>query len=408
MRLYRVSTPVEVLRLIRENFRVIDTEVIALEQAGGRVTGEDITASEDVPGFDRSTVDGYAVRAADTFGAGETIPAMLRLAGEVLMGEEAPGLPPESCIYIPTGGMLPPGADAVVMIEDTETIGDLVNCSRQAAPGENVIARGEDVAGGDVVIQGGRRLRAPELGVLASLGISSLRVVKKPRVGIISTGNEIVPYTEEKLRPGQIRDSNALAVGHLALQRGAEAIYGGILQDSFDEFSRGVEKLLRQVDFLVLSGGSSVGTRDFSEKVLRRLSGGDLLVEGVAVQPGKPTLMASCQGKPVLGLPGHPVSALNIFSVFGSYIIDTLLGIKDEGYIPTVKARLTRNIPSSIGRTDYIRVRLERNEGRVEAVPVFGRSGLLRTLASASGVVLVSSSSEGLLAGTEVEVIIWE
>lgn len=408
MRLYRVTAVEEAARIIKENFTSLELESITLDGAGGRITGLDILASEDVPGFNRSTVDGYAVRAADTFGASETLPAMLQLAGEVKMGEPAPPLPQGSAIYVPTGGMLPEGADAMVMIEDTEVLDDLVNCLRQAAPGENVIYRGEDVAKGSMVIPTGRRLRAPEIGVLASLGIHRLKVVRKPRVGILSTGNEIVSYKTVSLAPGEVRDSNAHAIQEITRKCGATPVYGGILQDSYSVLKHEIEKLLAQVDFLVLSGGSSVGTKDFTAKILEELSENGLLIEGIAIQPGKPTLLARCQGKPVLGLPGHPVSALNIFSLFGTAILAQLLGVKGEEYNPGVRARLAKNIPSRIGRTDYVRVRLERDGGVLMAVPIFGRSGLLRTLADARGLVVVPSGSEGLPAGREVDVLLWD
>lgn len=396
------------LRIISENFSPLGVETVETKDGGQRVVGRDVVAPEDVPGFDRSTVDGYALQAFDSYGASESMPALLTLTGEVRMGEGAPPLSPGTCIYVPTGGMIPAGADAVVMVEDTEVLGDIVNCYRQVAPGENIIRRGEDIRQGEIILEKGRLLRAPEIGVLASLGIATLQVAVKPRVGILSTGDEIVPYTTVTLKPGQIRDSNALAVGELARQRGAEIIYGGILKDSYQVFKSGIEELLQQVDFLVLSGGSSVGTRDFTAQVLEELGKPGLLVEGVAIQPGKPTLLAKCQGKPVLGLPGHPVSALNIFALFGTAIIDRLLGREEQPFLATVKAFLTKNIPSRSGRTDYVRVKLSKKGDGIEATPVFGRSGLLRTLADAQGLVVVPAESEGLLAGSQVDVILWD
>jgi molybdopterin molybdotransferase len=332
---------------------------------------------------------------------------MLQLSGEVKMGEKASRLPPGGCLYVPTGGMLPEGADSVVMIEDTETESDLINCFRQVAPGQNIIRKGEDITRGSVVLEKGRRLRAAEIGLLASLGITSVVVYRRPIVGIYSTGDELVPYDTEVLKPGQIRDCNAQAVGELARRKRALLYKGGILQDSYEEFRKGVEELLEKVDFLVLSGGSSVGIRDFTAKVLGELSETGLLVEGIAIQPGKPTLLAKCKGKPVLGLPGHPVSALNIFSLFGSYILDRLQGMEGEDFVATVKARLTRNVASRPGRTDYVRVRLDKSADGVEATPVFGRSGLLRTLADADGVVAIAPESEGLVAGSEIEVVLY-
>jgi molybdopterin molybdotransferase len=408
MRLYSVMTPREVQNTIKAHFTPLELELIELGASGGRVVGKNILAFEDVPGFDRSIVDGYAVRAADTFGAAETLPAMLDFSGEVKMGEKAPSLAGGSCFYVPTGGMLPQGADAVVMIEDTEMMGDLVNCFRQVAPGQNLIRRGEDLTQGDVVIEKGRRLRAAELGLLASLGITEVSVYRNPLVAIYSTGDEIVPVHTANLAPGQIRDSNALALAELVRRQGGKVVQGGILRDDYAEFRQGIEDLLPNVDFLVLSGGSSVGKRDFTAKVMQELGETGLLVEGIAIQPGKPTLLAKCKGKPVLGLPGHPVSALNIFSLFGSCIMEQLQGFSGENFPATVKAKLVRNIPSRQGRTDYVRVKLKRTGEELFAVPIFGRSGLLRTLADADGVVLIPPGNEGFLAGRDVEVILWD
>lgn len=409
MRLYRVMTTQEVQKTIKANISPLkEIESIEIGFSGGRIVAQDIMARVDVPGFDRSIVDGYAVRSADTFGAGETLPAMLQLGGEVKMGEKAPDLLAGNCLYVPTGGMLPQGADAVVMIEDTEVMGDLVNCFRQVAPGQNIIRRGEDLAQGEAVLEKGRKIRAAEIGLLASLGLTEVEVYRNPLVGIFSTGDELVPYEQTSLQPGQVRDSNALAIAELVRRKGGKVVWGGILRDTYTEFCQGMKNLLNVVDFLVLSGGSSVGNRDFTAQVMQELSETGLLVEGIAIQPGKPTLLAQCKKKPVLGLPGHPVSALNIFSLYGSLIMDCLQGFTGEDFSATVKAKLKRNIPSQQGRTDYVRVKLQHSGEGWEAIPIFGRSGLLRTLAEADGVVMVGAEDEGLLAGDEVEVILWD
>lgn len=410
MRLYQVKMPHEVRKIIKDSFGPLGSESIDITKAGTRVCAEEVTSPEDVPGFDRSTVDGYALKAADTFGASESLPAMLSYAGAVVMGHSAGNLPAnDSCIYVPTGGMLPRGADAVVMIEDTELLGDILNCFRQAAPGENVIKRGEDIAQGISIIKKGKKLRSADVGLLASLGMARIKVAKKPLIGIVSTGDEVVPYTTENLQPAQVRDCNAPALAVLAAAKGADTIYAGVFSDDYDSLKKNMMELLQQVDFLLLSGGSSVGKRDYTAQVLTEISDNKrLLVEGIGIQPGKPTLLAKCQGKPILGLPGHPISALNIFSLFGTYIIDCLQGFDDEGLSPSVKALLTRNAPSRAGRIEYIRVKLEKAGDKYEATPVFGRSGLLRTMADSHGVIIVPAVSEGLLAGKEVEVYLFE
>lgn len=408
MKLMKVTDPAVVLELIEAHFQPLEAETLDLMQAGGRCLAEAVSASEDVPGFNRSTVDGYAAAAGDTFGAQEGLPAILECSGEVLMGQTAPSLNPGQCLLVHTGGMLPEGADAVVMIEDTEVTGTMVQVFRQAAPGENVIHRGEDLSRGSTALPRGALLRAPELGLLASLGICRVSVHRPPVMGLLSTGDELVPYETGTLPPGKVRDSNTPALAYRGRQMGAAIVSGGILTDSFPVFLEKSRALLAQVDCLVLSGGSSVGARDFTARTMLKLGNPGLLVEGISIQPGKPTLLANCGGKPVLGLPGHPVSALVIFSLFGTAILHRLSGRAPQRYLPSLKAVLSRNIPSRSGRTDYVRVKLEEDNGALRAVPVFGRSGMLRTLAEADGLIVVPAGAEGLPAGDTVEVYLWE
>lgn len=408
MRLLNVISVEKAFKIINQSFTALESEEVSLNDAGGRWTAEVIVASEDVPSFERSTVDGYAVRAAETFGAQESLPSVLELAGSVKMGEAAGEIQPGQCCYVPTGGMLPKAANAVVMIEETQELSGIIHIYRQVAPGENMIKRGEDLRQEQQVLPVGRRLRSPELGLLASLGINSVKVVRRPVVGVFSTGDELVPIETQILSPGRVRDSNGIALAYLTKQVGAEAIAGGIIGDSFEDFYMGLSRMLETVDMLVLSGGSSVGDRDFTPAVMQKLSGGELLIEGLAIQPGKPTLLANCNGKPILGLPGHPISALNIYSLFGRALIRRLAGATDEGWRPSVRATLTRNIPSRPGRTDMVRVALSESDQGIKATPVFGRSGLLRTLAEADGIIEVKAESDGLLAGAEVKVYIWD
>ncbi len=408
MKLMRVKSPENVLKIINEQFTALDSETIPLEEAGGRFLAEAIYSPENVPDFNRTTVDGYAVYARDTFGAGESMPAMLEYSGEVLMGEAAPQIEPGQCCLVHTGGMLPTGADAVIMIEDTEPAGTMVQSFRQVAPGENVIHRGEDLESGSLVLDRGHKLRAPEIGMLASLGLTDLTVCRKPLIGLFSSGDELVDYHTKNLEPGRIRDSNAPALAYLAEQKGARVKYGGILPDLFDTFLDKSRSMLEEVDLLIFTGGSSVGSRDHTARTMQELGRPGLLVEGVSIQPGKPTLLANCGGKPVLGLPGHPVSALNIFALFGGAILNRLNGKEKKNYNPSIKAELSRNIPSRAGRRDYVRIRLEQTGETIKAIPVFGRSGMLRTLAEADGLVTIPTDKEGLSAGELVEVIPWE
>ncbi len=408
MKLMRVTDPEEVLKIINTQFGPLKETVICLDKAGGYCLSTELKAPENIPDFNRSTVDGYAVIAKETFGSSEGIPAIFDNIGEVLMGQPAPSILPGQCCLVHTGGMLPQESDAVIMIEDTEVNGTMVQCFKQVAPGENVIHRGEDLKQGDRALKQGHLLRAPEIGLLASLGITEVEVYRRPRVGFFSTGDELVNYNQPNLNPGQIRDSNAPALLHLARQAGSEPRYGGILPDKFTIFLEKSLAMLDQVDLLVFSGGSSVGTRDFTARTIQELGQPGLLVEGISIQPGKPTLLANCDGKPVLGLPGHPVSALNIFKIFGNAIIERLSGHKGSLFTPTIEATLNRNIASRSGRTDYVRVKLENSKEGLTALPVFGRSGVLRTLAEADGLLIIPAEEEGLNAGETVKIIPWE
>ncbi len=408
MRLYQLRSIDEVLTLIKKSFSplsAVPQETVNTMEALGRVTAKAVVAPEDVPAFPRSTVDGYAVLAQDTYGAGESIPALLQKTGQVLMGRPAAPMAAGEAVAVPTGGMLPPGADAVVMIEDTELLDDLVNCYRQVAPGDNVIRKGEDISLGREVIPKGRCLRSQEIGLLAALSISDITVTPKPRVGILSSGDEVTSWQTTTLELGKVRDSNGPALMAMVRQQGGTPVYGGIIEDDYETLQKTAMALLKEVDFLVLSGGSSVGARDHTARLLLEMNPAGLLVEGIAMQPGKPTLLSSYQGKPVLGLPGHPVAALNVFTLLGTAIMNILTGKEEEAWQPTVTAVLTANVASKPGRTDYIRVKLQKTvDGEILATPIFGRSGLLSTLVDANGILMVEAGLEGILAGTKVQV----
>lgn len=409
MKFFQVKTVDETLAIIREQFGVsMKTVCIPIADALGRVLAEDVYSDEQVPAFSRSTVDGYAVHAKDTYGASESLPAFLDITGKIEMGKAADQFLEEGqAHYIPTGGMLPAGADSVVMIEHVEEVRELLNVFRQVAPGENIIRAGDDVERGDLVIARGRKLRPQDLGVLAAIGRMQVTVYEKPVVGILSTGDEIVPPDKARLSPGEIRDINSVSIGAAAKQFGAEVIYGGIVEDNYEEFLRRAAELYDQVDFLLLSGGSSVGTRDFSVQVLDTLGQPGVLVHGVAIKPGKPTIIAKAGEKPVMGLPGHPASALIIFHLFAVPILERLSGITQEKTDTRLQARISRNIPSAVGRSDYIRVKLEERPDGIWAVPVFGKSGLISTMVASDGMVEIAANKEGILEGELVKVYLF-
>ena len=278
MKLMKVTEPHTVFNIINNNFLPLNGEVVPLEQAGGRILAETIHAPENVPNFNRSTVDGYALSARDTFGAGEGMPAMLECKGEILMGTAAQAISSGECCLVHTGGMLPTGADAVLMIEDTDVSGSLIQAFRQIAPGENVVHRGEDLQKDAVALEKGHRLRAPEIGMLASLGITEVEVHRRPLVGFFSSGDELTDYHSKNLEPGKIRDSNAPALQYMTAQMESYSISGGILPDRFETFMEKSREMLDKVDFLIFSGRSSVGSRDYTARTMNELGSPGLLV----------------------------------------------------------------------------------------------------------------------------------
>jgi molybdopterin molybdotransferase len=358
-------------------------------------------ADSDIPGFDRSVVDGYAVRAADTAGAGDAIPALLTCTGRISMGQPdgTLSLIPGTCAYIPTGGVLPAGADAVVMVEYTEEAGETVLVKKPAACGENVLLRDEDFKKGETVFSPGRRLSPQDAGVLAACGCVAVAVARKPVVGIISTGNELVPATVVP-GPGQVRDANAPMLAAYLADYGCIPKVYGIVRDEKEAFEAVLKKAVPECDVVILSGGSSKDDRDMTAGTIAAM--GAVLVHGIAIAPGKPTIVGRIDGKPVFGLPGHPASAFVVIIAIVRPLLDRMLGVR----MPlqrTKQATLSVNIPSQRGREEYVRVLLD---GSV-ATPLFGKSGLLNTLVRSSGLVRIPAGAEGLEQGCEVEVILW-
>jgi molybdopterin molybdotransferase len=401
---FAVRTLDEALTGFRPSRRT-SAERIGLAEAFRRVPAEPVVAPHALPGFARATVDGYAVRAADTYGASEGLPSYLELAGEARMGrppqvEAQPG----TAVAIATGAPLPAGSDAVVMLEHTQTATpELVEVRRPVAPGDGMVRADEDASPGAELAPAGRPLRAQDLGMLAAAGATELPVRARPRVTIVSTGDELVRPDTAELDIGQVRDSTAVALAALADEAGGDPRHAGIVPDDRDALAATLRGALGDSDVLVVSAGSSVGARDETAAAIASLGDPGIWCHGLAFRPGKPTLLADCGGVPVIGLPGNPRSALVVFRVVGVPIVRLVGGCTEPPPEPSVRARLDRDLPSAAGRVDVVQARVR--EG--VATPLFGSSSLLSLLTGADGYLLVPEAATGLPAGSEVEVTLY-
>ncbi len=396
---------------------VLLSEDLTISEALGRVVARDIISPTDLPEFDRSTMDGYAVRAADTFGAAESRPALLSVMGDIPMGV----MPDRTigkgeCMRIATGGALPAGADAVVMFEQTQPVDErTIEVVKPVAPEENVSKVGEDMRKGESVMTAGHVVRPQDMAALASMGVTHIPVFRKPRVAIISTGSEIVP-ADTVPGPGRIRDSNSYNLEGLIAQAGGIAVKKGILPDDYVRLKKVLEESVADCQIVLFTGGSSVGTADFTAGVINELGPPGVLVHGVSIKPGKPIIIGLVNEKmrgtpvPVFGLPGHQAAVSICFEVFVRPVLLRFTGAVPDPALEgvmlcrTVRARLSRSISSSPGREDHVRVTLEKRDDGLYAIPVFGASGLISTLVKAVGTVVVPLSSIGIEAGEEVEV----
>lgn len=398
-------TPLEEVLTFASQVKEADTESIDLSRGEGRILARDLDADADLPPFPRSTMDGYAVRAADTFGSSEANPAYLTLKGSISMAE-APsfGIDPGEAAYIPTGGMLPEHADSVVMIEHTEEIDDTtIEVTKSVAPGQNIILQGEDFKKGSRLICRGTRIRAQEAGLLAAFGHDPVHVYKKPIVGIISTGDEIVPVNHTP-HPGSIRDINTFTLSGLVRKYGGIPRSYGIVRDQQAQLFDTCQKAITETDMVLISGGSSVGVRDFTIDVLSQLRHSRIRVHGIPISPGKPTILAQADGKFIWGIPGHVASAMIVFCMVVRPFLSRLSGMISSDLEIPHDAVLLRNVFSAQGRTDYIRVRLFRRENVLYAEPILGKSGLIRTMTEAQGIIEVDMNTEGLDKGARVQV----
>ena len=389
------------------DFARVGIKEVPLSEAVTRILAEDIVAGEDLPDFPRTIVDGYAVQGASTFGASEGNPAYLTVKGNIDMGQSPKfKLTPGQAAKISTGGMVPQGADSVVMIEHTESIDDkTIEVYRSVAPGQNMIAVGEDIQKHTGVLSKGQVIRPQEAGLLAALGKEQVSVYRRPVVGIISTGDEIIPINATP-HMGQIRDINTYTLAGQIREAGAVAVPYGIVSDDFEKLFEKCELALNQSDMVLISGGSSVGTRDFTVDVLSNLESAEILVHGISISPGKPTILAKVNGKSFWGMPGHVASAMIVFSQVVRPFVEHLAGhsVTQDNRLQ-LQATLSRNVASKQGRVDFIRVHLRQENDGLYADPVLGKSGLISTMVNANGLIQIDINTEGLDQGALVEVI---
>ncbi|MBU1341635.1 MAG: molybdopterin molybdotransferase MoeA [Proteobacteria bacterium] len=403
---FKVKTLEEVMALTQE-FSSVGSEKVPAADAFSRILAQDLIAQKDMPGFRRATMDGYAVEASATFGASESSPAWLDIAGTILMGD-IPGFSIEKgqAAKISTGGMLPKGADSVVMVEHTDLIDETsVEIYKSVAPLQHVIDAAEDFAKKETVLSRGTFIRPQEAGLAAGLGFYQVETYKIPKVGIISTGDEIIPIEEEPA-PGKIRDINSYTLAGFIKEAHAIPVCYGIVKDDLAALKKAVEKALEETDMVLISGGSSVGTRDFTIDVLSTLPDTDILVHGMSISPGKPTILAKAGKKPVWGLPGQVVSAMVVLKIVVIPFLNKLKGLAQQDQMIKVPAKLTRNVASAQGRRDFIRVLLEKKDSVLLAKPVLGKSGLIRTMIHADGLLEIGDHVEGLEKDTMVDIIL--
>ena len=405
---FKVQTP-EQLYAKMDRFKPLTPEKVRIEESLHRVLSEDIVSTTSLPEFPRSTVDGFALKAKDTYGTSERNPAILRMIGEIPMGQ-VPNIEVKDgeALKVATGGMVPKGADAVEMVEYTEWVdSEFLHAFKPISPLENVIQIGEDVKSGEVVLHRGHLIRPQDIGLMAGIGRTEVHVFLRPSVAIISSGDEIVPI-EAVPKPGEVRDINRYTIVSMVEETGAIPLFLGIAKDRFDDLKEKIELGLKETDMVMITGGSSVGTLDLTVEVLQSIPGTEMLGHGISIRPGKPTLLADINGKPILGLPGHPVSAMVIFHLFGKPLLKILSGISREWvwHQMNIRAKAARNIPSVPGREDYVRVRLEEKNGTLWAHPIFGKSGAISHLVKANGLITIGINEEGLEEGEEAQVIL--
>lgn len=393
----------EARKIITDNISCnLGLELANIENSIGRILAKDIISGCNVPGFKRSIMDGYAVRAADLAGASQDNPVSLSLVGEIEMGREATVEVKEGeCAYIPTGGMLPKGADSVLMIENTKKDNNKLLAYNKTVLGENIVSENEDVSLGEVVLKAGKKVRPYEMGVMSSIGYTNIEVYKKPRVGILSTGDELVsPYETPKL--GQVRDINTYLMYGLITEMGCTPVVYKVKTDDYQGIFEAVKNAVNECDTILISGGSSVGVKDYTRRVLEGMENSKILVHGLALKPGKPTIIAKCDDKIVFGMPGHPLSCAVVFKTLVKFYLNSLMNYCEEEY--PVVCKLSRSYRKTKGREEYIPVVIDGEGSGFAATPITGKSGIITTFSKSYGYFRTDKTQDNVLEGDLVEV----
>lgn len=405
MEFFNVMSVDEVKNILVNNFKniKIETEKVSILDSYERVLSKDIASQINVPDFNRSTVDGYAIKSNDSHGCSDCMPTFLDVIGEVNMGEAINlDIKNGQCMYVPTGGMIPKNADSVIMIEHVEKLDETtIAIHKPSSTGENVVYKGDDIKEEQVVLKRGKKINSQDIGVLAALGAYEIEVYKPIKFTVISTGDEIIDL-DESLEFGKIRDINGYAICSLIKKLGGSVVKKAIVKDNYELLKEEVSNAIKNSDIVLLSGGSSVGTRDYTHDVINSFDGQGVLVHGVALKPGKPTIIGECENKAVIGLPGHPVSAIIVFKIFIEYLTKQILDITEIKY--TVAAKINTNIHSSPGKKTYQMVILEEIDNKYYATPIFGKSSMITLLSKACGYVIIDEDCEGLYKEQEVKV----
>jgi molybdopterin molybdotransferase len=392
-------------RMLEKCHPEISKELVSIDSCLGRTLFEDLAAPYPLPQFARSTVDGYAVHSADTTGASDNIPAMFDLIGEVQMGQVAEMRVGEGqAVYVPTGGMIPNGANCMVMIEDTQRLKDTLLVQKPCYQGENCSLVGEDIADGEVILTRGTEIAGEQIGLLSALSFAKVPVVKAPSFAIISTGDEIVPLDQE-MKPGQIRDINSYTLAALIREYGGVVVKKVLLGDQKDQLQAAVRECAQLAEITLISGGSSVGTRDYTQEVIESLPGGELLVSGINIKPGKPTLVGCADDKLIIGLPGHPVSSVIVFhALIGAYL-DRRYALHGKKII--LPAILEENFASAPGKTTFQGVTLRSEAGQLFATPIYSQSAWISQLVRSDAYIVLPADKEGLSKGEIVDVVLF-